>query len=95
MRKIEEDVPVFSLQDHPDYEYRISDVVLMLPPVTQMPTLTSHVAGEITDICDGKLKVHWAKGDTSWVYPDQIVPIEAETQWSQDVRFWSLSILLC
>jgi len=86
----EEEVSFYQIMVHPDFKYRLGNVALRLPSLEQtrdtegqqegeqhqhQPTDKQWV-GELIDIKDGKVLVHWADGTAEWLEPHQIYAID-------------------
>jgi ubiquitin-conjugating enzyme E2 O len=76
---------IFSLVDHPDWSYRISDVVIRLPSGSEEKSETSQSwVGEIINIENGMLYIHWANKQTTTALPSQVFKIETEDEDEDD-----------
>jgi len=78
----DEEVSNYSIVNHLDWTYQLSDVVLRLPKENQ--TEVEPWVGEVTQIEDGKLFVNWVDNSTSWELPNELLRIDIEDEYSED-----------
>ncbi|KAL0476619.1 ubiquitin conjugating enzyme E2 [Acrasis kona] len=76
-----EEVPVYDLKNHEDYEYRLGDVVLRMNVISQDVDITNDPtwAGEIIEMKDGDLTISWAGGQITTARFDQVVGADKVT----------------
>eukprot|EP00873_Tetraselmis_striata_P008784 jgi/Tetstr1/429048/TSEL_019013.t1 len=89
---VTEQVSVYELREHADYNYRLGDVVLRLsnddppdgsnsegPPVPEsVPEDALSWVGEITGLENGSLRILWADGQASCVSPQKVFVVSRE-----------------
>ena len=63
-------VSIFDLSDHPEYRFRLSDIVQLLPQSDVTNDTNSKWIGVIIDMKSGKLKIHWNNHEETWVDVD-------------------------
>jgi ubiquitin-conjugating enzyme E2 O len=69
----EEELPVYELKNHEDYEYRLGDVVLRMTALDMGNSTNVDWAGEIIEMKSGALVVCWVSGAISTVKYDEVV----------------------
>jgi hypothetical protein len=88
-----EEVSVYSVTSHPDFDFRMGDVVVKLPQAgaTSIP---SQWAGQILDIHSGKMKVCWVDKSMSLLGPEEIYPIDSDDEESEDTETYDVDYLM-
>jgi hypothetical protein len=73
----EEEVSFYQIMVHPDFKYRLGDLVLKLPGTgEQQESAQGQWVGELVGLRDGKLLVQWSDSTTSWVGPEQVYALD-------------------
>jgi hypothetical protein len=79
----EEEVSFYQIMIHPDFKYRLGDLVLKLPgtggdsaALEQQESAQGQWVGELVGLRDGKLLVQWSDSTTSWVGPEQVYALD-------------------
>eukprot|EP00058_Branchiostoma_floridae_P010079 XP_002595567.1 hypothetical protein BRAFLDRAFT_117489 [Branchiostoma floridae] len=91
----EEEVSAYDLGDHPDYTYRIGDLVVRIADSTQAacrtPTSEKPCIGQVLRTNgDGSLAVVWIDNSVSSVPPQDLYRVDSEDEggWSGDDSEW-------
>lgn len=84
----EEEVSFYQIMIHPDFKYRLGDLVLKLPgtggdsaALEQQESAQGQWVGELVGLRDGKLLVQWSDSTTSWVGPEQVYALDTDDDW--------------
>lgn len=87
-----EELSVYDIKDHPDYKFRPGHVVVRVaagpddPDVIDVSTPRNQsctAAGQVLSLgTDGRLKIQWADGSTSFCYPQELYLLSDEVSTS-------------
>nr|XP_032822964.1 (E3-independent) E2 ubiquitin-conjugating enzyme [Petromyzon marinus] len=100
----EDDVSVYDISDHTDFQFQISDTVIRLSKTEMIiPTTEEPCIGQVVNMDEsGKVKVRWINNSISSLYPQELFKVssdfedsdldsveeECEEDWSDDYDSW-------